>query len=65
MKIIITFNKEEHEMPLNTMEDFKQIVKEFPQLKESLYKDYHDVRLIAKDMAKYLNGNQISARYED
>jgi hypothetical protein len=65
MKIVINFGEEEHEIPLNTKEDFEQAVEDFPQLRESLYKDYHDLRHIAKDMAQYLSGHHIAARFED
>lgn len=46
--------------PLMSEEDFNKLFTDFPQLRESMNK-YNDLRLIAKDMAKYLNSHHIYA----
>lgn len=48
----------EHTLPLNTLEDFKNVAKLFPQLEETLY-HHKDLRQIAKEMATYLSGHHM------
>jgi hypothetical protein len=49
-----------HTRNLESADDFKAIVKEFPQLKESLYK-HSDLRAIAQDMCDYLSSHHMHA----
>jgi len=60
VKSAVDVNANEKIYPLFNDEGFDKLVSEFPQLKESMLK-YSDLRLIAKDMAGYLNSHHIHA----
>ena len=60
IKSALSENSHEKIYPLLTSEDFESVAADFPQLRESLMK-YSDLRLIAKDMAGYLNKHHIRA----
>lgn len=60
IKSALSQDGKEHTYPLFNTEDFEKLFVEFPQLKESMVK-YSDVRLIAKDIAGYLNKHHMHA----
>lgn len=63
-KSLLNNNSVEHQVTLESLEDFENFVETFPQLRESLYK-YHDLRMIAKDMVHYLSSHHVKAWLTD
>ena len=59
-KSLLSENSFEHCYPLESNEDFYDVVDEFPQLEECLYRNT-DLHLVAKDMALCLSKHHIKA----
>lgn len=61
---LVSNNRPDAVIDLDSQDDFDAIVERFPQLEESMHK-YNDLRLIAKDMADYLSSHHMHAWVTD